>query len=104
MILWTAAAEIDILTEWPNCETPDCFLKQCTWAGLPHCYPCCEKDLGRPRMQRIWEATHPEYVWKEPKFKEGDGHRWMADYFSRLSERYERMKNYKEDKQRNGGW
>lgn len=103
-VLWSDIP-LEIAEEWPNCETPDCFLKQCKWAaGLPLCYPCAEKHFGRSRMRHVWELTHPGRVWKDPKYKEFDGHRYMADYFSRLSERYERMKQYREDKQRNGGW
>lgn len=46
------------LAAWPNCETADCENKQCTWAGLPLCFPCCVRVLGRPELLRRFDATH----------------------------------------------
>ena len=43
---------------WAACTTPDCGNLQCTWAGLPFCYPCSERRLGKAEMDRRYDATH----------------------------------------------
>lgn len=88
---WDDQMDREELAEWPNCETPDCMLKQCTWAGVPLCYPCAENKLGRQHLIERWIHTHTQ-PWLSPPYAEGQGHQWWANYFSRLAERYERMK------------
>lgn len=57
-------ADWDNLTGWPNCTTPDCENKQCLWGGLPLCFPCSERVVGREEMIRRYNATH-DTSWEE---------------------------------------
>lgn len=55
--------------DWPNCETPDCENKQCTWARLPYCFPCSERMVGKEEMIRRFNATH-DMTWEQAKAAE----------------------------------
>ena len=46
--------------EWPNCATPDCENKCCTWSGTPFCHPCATRRVGKEEMQRRYDTTHDE--------------------------------------------
>jgi hypothetical protein len=47
------------LSHWPNCATPDCEYKTCTWSPWPtRCFKCGERLLGRERMIEAYNATH----------------------------------------------
>jgi hypothetical protein len=54
----------DPFPDWPNCETPDCGNKQCTWAGLPLCFPCSKRVVGPDEMIRRYNATH-DMTWEQ---------------------------------------
>jgi hypothetical protein len=54
----------DTLEEWPNCETPDCEYKQCTWSGTPLCFPCAEREVGHSVMVALYNLTH-DITWEE---------------------------------------
>lgn len=56
----------DDFPEWPNCITPDCGNKQCTWANLPHCFPCAERAIGHAELIRRYDAAH-DLTWEEAK-------------------------------------
>lgn len=56
----------EMLVGWPNCTTPDCEHKQCTWSGTPFCFPCAERWLGHAEMVRLFDATH-DLTWEETK-------------------------------------
>lgn len=50
---------------WPNCATPDCDAKACTWSRLPTlCFPCGELLLGRAAMIAAYDETH-DLSWEE---------------------------------------
>lgn len=49
----------DVLAAWPNCPTPDCQYKVCTWAGTGLCSPCSERLIGKAEMDRRYNETHP---------------------------------------------
>lgn len=55
-----------MLAGWPNCTTPDCENKQCTWSDLPYCFPCAERQIGHAEMVRRFDATH-DMTWEETK-------------------------------------
>lgn len=47
------------LDTWPNCETPDCEYKCCTWSERPDlCAKCGERVLGKHAMDRRYDETH----------------------------------------------
>jgi hypothetical protein len=48
----------EYLAEWPNCSTPDCPNKACTWANVTTCYRCAEHELGAAEMERRYAETH----------------------------------------------
>jgi hypothetical protein len=50
--------------EWPNCTTPDCPNKQCTWSGLTLCHPCAVRAIGEGEMVQRFNATH-DITWDE---------------------------------------
>jgi hypothetical protein len=56
----------DPFPDWPNCATPDCGNKQCTWAQTGHCFPCSERIVGREEMIRRYNATH-DTTWVETR-------------------------------------
>lgn len=56
---------VDPFPEWPNCQTPDCPNKLCMWSGLPLCFPCGERAMGREYMMARWTMTHPGISWEE---------------------------------------
>jgi len=58
---------------WPNCATPDCGGKACTWATLPKlCARCCKLIVGEADMIRRWNETH-DISWDEAKrLEEGE--------------------------------
>jgi len=53
-----------MLAVWPNCTTPDCDNKQCTWADVPYCFPCAERRVGREEIVRRYNATH-DLTWDQ---------------------------------------
>lgn len=54
-----------ILDAWPNCATPDCGNKSCTWAPRPNlCFPCNERLYGHSQMVAIFNETH-DVSWDE---------------------------------------
>lgn len=55
-------ASYDPLTDWPNCATPDCEWKVCTWAHPSLCGCCAKAILGDVEMIRRYDATH-EHTW-----------------------------------------
>ena len=56
----TPAKETMRFKDWPNCPTPDCQFKVCTWAGTGRCSPCSKAKLGEVEMQRRYNATHTD--------------------------------------------
>lgn len=61
------APEFGEMPWWPNCQTPDCENKACTWSDRPEiCFPCGERVLGRDAMIARFNATHDE-PWTEPE-------------------------------------
>ena len=52
---------------WPNCITPDCEYKQCTWSAMEYCFTCCERQVGPQEMIRRYNATH-DITWEEEKW------------------------------------
>lgn len=57
---------IDEWPEWPNCSTPDCQYKVCTWVSDKFCFKCMEKQIGKAEMICIYNATH-DHKWEEAK-------------------------------------
>lgn len=54
-----------LLRQWPNCPTPDCEYKVCTWARTGLCHPCSVRRLGKAQMDELYEQTHPSPVGAE---------------------------------------
>jgi hypothetical protein len=52
------------LDAWPNCATPDCDAKACTWSYLDLCFPCGERRLGKAAMIAAYDETH-DLTWEE---------------------------------------
>lgn len=48
----------ELLSTWPNCASPDCPNKVCTWADDKFCYPCAERVHGKPYMREAFTKTH----------------------------------------------
>ena len=51
-------ASYNPLADWPNCETPDCEAKVCTWAHRTKCGRCAGREIGEDEMRRRYDATH----------------------------------------------
>ncbi len=49
---------------WPNCITPDCEFKCCTWSETPYCHHCAKARLGEAEMIRLYNASH-DITWEE---------------------------------------
>jgi hypothetical protein len=56
--------EQTLLDGWPNCTTPDCQYKACTWADVDWCFQCAVCRLGRSEVIRRYDATH-ERPWAD---------------------------------------
>ena len=54
----------DNLDEWPNCVTPDCQYKVCTWASDTHCFQCTKRLYGMEYMILMYNITH-KHPWHE---------------------------------------
>lgn len=57
------------LAAWPNCDTPDCEYKACTWAGLGLCHPCSVRCVGKAEIDRRYTTTHPNGEWNGEVFQ-----------------------------------
>ncbi len=51
---------------WPDCSTPECPSKVCTWGSADKCYICEEQIVGKKEMRRRYDITH-ERPWESRK-------------------------------------
>lgn len=56
---------MDDLDTWPNCATPDCEYKCCTWSGTVYCAIHAQESIGPDELTRRYNATH-ERPWDFP--------------------------------------
>lgn len=56
----------ETLAAWPNCETPDCENKCCTWSRTPFCFPCAERLIGNAELIARYNLTH-DLTWEQAR-------------------------------------
>lgn len=66
-----------ILDAWPNCATPNCKNKVCTWGSDSLCYPHEERIVGKAEMDRRYNATHERPI---DQIKDGETNLMTKDF------------------------
>ena len=71
------------LLNWPDCATPDCTAKVCTWGSESLCYPHEERLVGKKEMDRRYDLTHER---PRDTIGDGKGSNYMTKTFSEIQE------------------